>query len=77
MPPLRKTKQHEPRRPDGITTVHSLCASHRFAGAGFSPYEVPKEMGIFHEITRQVDITDRCKQPEPYDMYVKLLHAYH
>lgn len=50
------------------TKFHEPMAQHRFfssiaslAGAGFSPYEVPKEMGIFHEITRQVEIADRCE----------------
>lgn len=32
-----------------------------FTGAGFSPYEVPKEMGIFHEIKRQVILHTRTR----------------
>lgn len=33
---------------------HCLWCAHNKAGGDISPYEVPKEMDIFHEITRRV-----------------------
>lgn len=52
-------KHAEVARRNNYNTVSSLLHRTAFTGAGFSPYEVPQEMGIFHEITRQVEIADR------------------